>query len=167
MPRWKQTSPITQRVVLSEAARLFDPYGLAGPVIVQAKMFLQELWKGKYSWDEPLSMTLQSQWLEFRNSLDRLDAVSVPRWIAFGKNVISCELHGFCDASERAYGAVIYLRSVTREGQVSVRLVMAKSKVAPLEDLNKRKKKLSIPRLELSSALVLAHLEVLAFIASV
>ncbi|XP_062541004.1 uncharacterized protein LOC134209035 [Armigeres subalbatus] len=35
---------------------------------------------------------------------------------------------------------------------------MAKSKVAPLEDLSRRKKKQSTPRLELSAALLLAHL---------
>ncbi|XP_062710660.1 uncharacterized protein LOC134288796 [Aedes albopictus] len=157
-PRWSPKLPVTQRIVLSDSARLFDPYGLVGPVIVQAKIFLQELWKRKYSWDEPLSADLQSQWLEFRTNLDRIDAVSVPRWIAFSDNVISCELHGFCDASEKAYGAAIYLRCVAQDGKVTVRLVMAKSKVAPLEDLSKKKKRQSIPRLELSSALLLAHL---------
>ncbi|XP_062541440.1 uncharacterized protein LOC134209474 [Armigeres subalbatus] len=40
MPLWKQSLPITQRIVLSDFARLFDPYELAGPVIMQAKMFL-------------------------------------------------------------------------------------------------------------------------------
>ncbi|XP_062538160.1 uncharacterized protein LOC134206455 [Armigeres subalbatus] len=150
MPRWKQSLPITQRIVLSDSARLFDPYGLAGPVIVQAKMFLQELRKKKYAWDEPLSADLQSQWLQFWTKLDRLDAVSVPRWIAFDNNVISSELNGFSDASEKAYGAVIYLRCVTREGSTTVRLLMAKSKVVPLEDLSEKKKRQSIPRLELS-----------------
>ncbi|XP_055584772.1 uncharacterized protein LOC129737636 [Uranotaenia lowii] len=37
-------------------------------------------------------------------------------------------------------------------------VVTAKSKVAPLEDLARKKKKQSIPRLELSSALLLSHL---------
>ncbi|XP_058443677.1 uncharacterized protein LOC131425643 [Malaya genurostris] len=158
LPRWNPTTPITHRVVLSDVGRLFDPYGLAGPVIVRAKMILQELWKGKYSWDEPLSQELQLQWLAFRSDLDRLSSISVPRWIAFDNNVITCELHGFCDASEKAYGAALYLRSITQNGHVTVRLVMAKSRIAPLEDLSKRKRKLSIPRLELSSALLLAHL---------
>ncbi|XP_062538491.1 uncharacterized protein LOC134206783 [Armigeres subalbatus] len=43
-------------------------------------------------------------------------------------------------------------------GDINVNLLMAKSKVAPLEDLSRRKKKQSTPRLELSAALLLAHL---------
>ncbi|XP_062556775.1 uncharacterized protein LOC134221602 [Armigeres subalbatus] len=63
VPDWRPGGPITHRVVLSEIARLFDPYGLVGPVVVLGKLFLQELWKAKYSWDEPLSQELQTQWL--------------------------------------------------------------------------------------------------------
>lgn len=47
----------------------------------------------------------------FRTNLDRIDEVSVPRCIS--DNEILCELHGFCDASEKVYGAVMYPRSVT------------------------------------------------------
>ncbi|XP_076483010.1 uncharacterized protein LOC117161893 [Bombus vancouverensis nearcticus] len=61
------------------------------------------------------------------------------------------ELHGFCDASERAFGACVYLRIITPDGHVWTRLLTAKSKVAPL-------KSQTIPRLELSGALLLASL---------
>ncbi|XP_062558087.1 uncharacterized protein LOC134222963 [Armigeres subalbatus] len=122
------------------------------------KIFLQDLWKAKYTWDELLCADLHSRWLEFRSNLADLDAVSVPRWIGFGKDVITCEFHGFSDASDKAYGAVVYLRCVNLDGRVTVNLMMAKSKVAPLEDLSHRKKKQSTPRLELSAALLLAHL---------
>ncbi|XP_062541892.1 uncharacterized protein LOC134209885 [Armigeres subalbatus] len=158
VPYWKPEGHVTHRIVLSEIARLFDPYGLVGPVIVQGKIFLQDLWKAKYTWDELLCADLHSRWLEFRSNLADLDAVSVPRWIGFGKDVITCEFHGFSDASDKAYGAVVYLRCVNLDGRVTVNLMMAKSKVAPLEDLSRRKKKQSTPRLELSAALLLAHL---------
>ena len=39
---------------MSDAARLYDPLGLIGPVIVMAKCFLQVLWEKKVDWDEPL-----------------------------------------------------------------------------------------------------------------
>ncbi|XP_058449014.1 uncharacterized protein LOC131428975 [Malaya genurostris] len=65
------------------------------------------------------------------------------------------ELHGFCDASEKAYGACIYMRSVSANGDV--RLLTSKSKVAPLGD-SKKDKRICLPRLELSSALLLSHL---------
>ncbi|XP_062537651.1 uncharacterized protein LOC134205970 [Armigeres subalbatus] len=158
VPDLRPSGPITHRVVLSEIARLFDPYGLVGPVVVQGKIFLQELWKGKYSWDEPLSEELQSRWLEFKTNLRELDTVSVPRWIGLGKDIISCEFHGFSDASDKAYGAAVYLRCMDRNGNITVNLLMAKSKIAPLEDLSRRKKRQSTPRLELSAALLLAHL---------
>lgn len=64
------------------------------------------------------------------------------------------ELHIFCDASEKAYGSVAYLKIEGQDGQVHVSFVMARSQVAPSNTL-------SIPRLELSAALTgaqLAHL---------
>ena len=61
------------------------------------------------------------------------------------------QLHGFSDASEVAYAAVVYLRIQDPKGAVYVSLVMAKTRVAPL-------KKLTIPRLELCGALLLAQI---------
>ncbi|XP_058456975.1 uncharacterized protein LOC131434325 [Malaya genurostris] len=158
VPHWNTESIITKRLVLSDTARIFDPIGLIGPVIVQAKIFLQKLWKLKSDWDEPLPLELQNFWIQYRLNLSALETFSVPRWIGFSSNLVSTELHGFCDASEAAYGACLYLRCEAIDGSVSVRLIMSKSRVAPLEDLSRKKKKQSIPRLELSSALLLSHL---------
>ena len=66
-------------------------------------------------------------------------------------NIKSSELHCFSDASERAYAAVIYLRSIYEDGRVGVNLIASKTKVAPL-------KKQSIPRLELLGATILVCL---------
>ncbi|CAH0401410.1 unnamed protein product [Chilo suppressalis] len=62
-------------------------------------------------------------------------------------------LHIFTDASESAYGACVYVRSVDVSGVVMVRLLMAKSRVAPIKPT----------RLELCGALVGARLFVLVF----
>ena len=53
----------------------------------------------------------------------------------------------FNDASEKAYGSVIYQRSIYKSGEISTNLVMSKSKVAPLQAT-------SISRLELLSAVL-------------
>ncbi|XP_058826981.1 uncharacterized protein LOC131686966 [Topomyia yanbarensis] len=98
------------------------------------------------------------QWSDFRRSLDSLVNLQVPRRVAFSKDCLSMQLHGSCDASTKAYGACIYLRCKHFNGSVTSHLLVAKSRVAPLDDLKKRKRKQSIPRSELSSALLLAHL---------
>ncbi|XP_052745323.1 uncharacterized protein LOC128199488 [Bicyclus anynana] len=61
-------------------------------------------------------------------------------------------MHCFCDASQRAYGACIYLRSMDQQGQVRVNLLCAKSRVAPASSPT------TIPRLELSGALLAAEM---------
>ncbi|XP_062540898.1 uncharacterized protein LOC134208945 [Armigeres subalbatus] len=157
IPKWSLTNSITRRTVLSDTAKLFDPLGLVGPVIVLAKIFVQTLWRSSHSWDDPLDDHQQQYWLAFRNSLDALPSISVPRWVAFANAPVNVELHGFCDASIRAYGACLYIRTVSNDGGISVRLLTAKSKVAPLGD-SKRQKRVSLPRLELSAALLLSHL---------
>ncbi|XP_045781190.1 uncharacterized protein LOC123878141 [Maniola jurtina] len=55
------------------------------------------------------------------------------------------------DASERAYGACIFVRAVDANGTVQVRLLASRNKVAPL-------KPTTIPRLELCGALLASRL---------
>ena len=59
----------------------------------------------------------------------------------------SSQLHTFCDASEEAYAAVIYVRNVYRSGRVSIHQIKASNKLAP-------KKTISVPKLELNAALL-------------
>jgi hypothetical protein len=64
---------------------------------------------------------------------------------------LKIQLHGFSDASKRAYGALVYMRSVYEDGHIDVRLISSKTKVAPI-------KQQSIPRLELLGATILVRL---------
>ncbi|XP_076383917.1 uncharacterized protein LOC143261233 [Megalopta genalis] len=141
---------VTKRVILSEIAQIFDPLGIIGPIITRAKIIMQELWQLKTGWDESISQELHTQWQQYRNDLQELVSLKIPRGVAMGK-LESTEIHGFSDASERAYGACVYLRSLTTSGIWEVRLLCAKSRVAPL-------KTISVPRLELCGALLLAQL---------
>ncbi|GBL99651.1 hypothetical protein AVEN_68896-1 [Araneus ventricosus] len=121
-----------------------------GPIITKAKIFLQKLWLLKLDWGDTLPLKENTEWQSFLNSLKFLNLINVPRWI-LSEQSISVELHGFADASELAYGAVIYVKSINSYGGSEVKLLISKSRVAPL-------KFVTIPRLELCAAVLLSKL---------
>ncbi|GFU93618.1 DUF1758 domain-containing protein [Trichonephila clavipes] len=140
----------SKRDVLSEIARLYDPLGLIGPIVTKAKIFIQELWKIKLDWSEQLPPDAMEEWMNFYQKLAKVNNFKIPRCILL-PSTIRIEIHGFSDASERAYAAVVYIKCFNESGQSQTRLLCSKSRVAPL-------KTLTIPRLELSAALLLSRL---------
>jgi transposase InsO family protein len=140
---------VTKRLVLSTIARIFDPLGLLGPVILKAKIFLQRIWQLKLDWDESLPTALYTEWTQFQDELALLQTVKVPRKIVSDAQA-EVEIHGFSDASERGYGTCVYVVSKTGDN-VTSQLVCSKSRVAPI-------KTQTIPRLELCAAALLAKL---------
>ncbi|XP_076383911.1 uncharacterized protein LOC143261227 [Megalopta genalis] len=69
------TTRVTKRMISSEIARIYDPLGLLGPVIIVAKLLLQELWTLKIDWDESLPMTIHAKWLQYYTKLPLLNNV--------------------------------------------------------------------------------------------
>ncbi|XP_070528265.1 uncharacterized protein [Cardiocondyla obscurior] len=144
----------TKRQVLLKTARLFDPLGWLAPVIVRAKILLHSFWLQKIDWDQPLSIKDQETWKIFRKELREIEEISLPRWIHIFSTGCTIELHGFSDASEKAYAAVVYIRVTTVEDNdfnSRIALLQAKTKVAPL-------KTISLPHLELNAAALLIRL---------
>ena len=85
----------------------------------------------------------------FSKELFKLNKTEAKRHVlCCGKQEI--ELHGFCDASTLAYGAVLYVRSVCEHG-IKVCLWNAKSCVVPTK-VN------TVPRLELMGSALLSKL---------
>jgi hypothetical protein len=81
-----------------------------------------------------------------------LSSLRIPRCYApINCQIVDKQLIGFSDASERAHSAMVYLRSVDTAGGVHISLVEAKTKVALI-------KKVSLPRLDLCGAHLLARL---------
>ena len=143
---------VTKRTLLSDTAKVFDPMGLISPTLVVAKILFQRLWLAGIEWDDPLPPDIQHAWLQWRTQICQLQQLRIPRCITTSRVHDPCyQLCGFSDASERAYAAVVYLRAVGSNGSTMVNLVTGKTKVAPL-------KPLSLPRLELSAAWLLARL---------
>ncbi|XP_076301466.1 uncharacterized protein LOC143219348 [Lasioglossum baleicum] len=141
----------TKRSVLSGTAQLFDPLGWLAPVTIVAKVLMQSLWLLKVDWDTPLPEKEEVMWQQFQQQLPALQTIRVPRWLGTNSATQPLEIHGFADASERAYAAVVYSRTINAQGVVTVSMIVAKSKVAPL-------KRVSLPRLELCAAFLLARL---------
>ena len=77
--------------------------------------------------------------------LEELQRIKVPRSLQRRDAVKSTSLHTFVDASQSAYGGVVYVRTEYNDQTVSVNLAAAKTKVTPLQSV-------SIPRLELMRA---------------
>ncbi|XP_073955675.1 uncharacterized protein [Choristoneura fumiferana] len=117
-----------------------------------AQILLQKLWLLKLGWDEPTPDEIQTEWQHISEDLPQLSCLRIPRHICKYKPTSTYSLHGFADASEAGFGAVIYLHELNANGQVNVNLVIAKSKVAPI------KNRLTIPKLELSAAALLSQL---------
>lgn len=146
----QQETQLTKRRVLAETARLFDPLGWLVPVTMRAKILIQSAWLKNLEWDTPLLTADVHAWRNLLSELPRLNEVKVPRWLGSDGPNTRLELHGFADASERGYAAVLYLRSSTR-GHTALHLLAAKGKVAPV-------KPISLPRLELCAAALLTDL---------
>nr|XP_034832179.1 uncharacterized protein LOC117988989 [Maniola hyperantus] len=144
------TTPVTKRNILSDVAKLFDPFGWLSPTIVIAKMLMQKLWLCSSDWDEEVPAQILQEWINFRQQLNHLRDVKINRWIHIQRENTHIELHGFADASISAYAAVIYVK-VIHNGQVRISMLESKTKVAPL-------KQISIARLELCAAVLLARL---------
>nr|XP_012232669.1 PREDICTED: uncharacterized protein LOC105678151 [Linepithema humile] len=141
---------ITKRTILSIVSQIFDPLGLIGPSTIKAKIMLQQMWQLKLSWDDSLLSDLHTEWTGYVEHLKSINDICIPR-ITVCHNPARIDLHGFSDASESAYGACVYLHSVDQQGNVTIRLLCAKSRVAPLQTV-------CVPRLELCGALLLAKL---------
>ena len=124
----------TKRTILSVLASIFDPLGLVSPIAVAIKILFQDMCIEKLGWDEPLPEDKSVRWRTWLiNLLDTVSIVIPGCMLNKVKgNVISYELHGFADASKRAYCAMIYLVCETSEGFYTT-LLSVKTRVAPLK----------------------------------
>ncbi|CAI6357679.1 unnamed protein product [Macrosiphum euphorbiae] len=149
------TTPYTKRSILSTIAKLYDPLGLLGPIIFWAKCFMQSIWQANIQWDEQIPEVLADTWKRFSVEIPLVSQIKLRRYIDCSQTGTT-QLLGFSDASKKGYAATVYLRHIHDNDQISVYLITAKSKVAPLKITN-QKNEFTIPRLELCGALLLSQ----------
>ncbi|XP_077292722.1 uncharacterized protein LOC143915784 [Arctopsyche grandis] len=99
---------------------------------------------------ELIPQTIFKKWKDCQLSNTVMKLYKIPRLIILN-NAINIQAHGFCDASEKAYGACIYVKCTDQLGNSKCHLVCSRSRVAPLSFV-------TIPRLELCSAMLLSKL---------
>ncbi|GFY36753.1 integrase catalytic domain-containing protein [Trichonephila clavipes] len=110
----------------------------------------KQLWQCKLDWDDVLPNSIANECREFVTTLKCIEEVKINRFIMADNNV-RIVLQGFADASEAAYGAVVYLQCFLHNGAAKVSILASKSRVAPIRVI-------SIPRLELCACVLLAQL---------
>ena len=141
----------TKRNVLSLLTRIFDPLGIISPVLVCMKLLFQETCVAEIGWDDELQGEMRQKWDAWIMELRETKLIEVDRCLYIDpSDIYEYQLHGFGDASTKAYCAVVYLVCRTAK-RTYARMICSKSRVAPL-------KTLTIPRLELMSAKLLAQL---------
>lgn len=144
-----RNSRVTKRIILSVIARIYDPLGLLNPITMYAKLILQEVWEAKLDWDESVPQSIYTMWLKFCEQLNLIHNFAFERLVLIASYWMIWLL-GFCDASEKGYGACLYILS-SGKGKTVCKLLCGKSRVAPI-------KKLTIARLELNGAKLLVSL---------
>lgn len=151
-----QQRPVTRRGMLSVASSVYDPLGFVAPVVLPAKIMLQELCRRNYGWDETVPQDILQRWFRWLEELDMLSEFKVDRCIkpqGFGQSR-HAQLHHFADASETGYGAVTYLRMLNDGNDIHVAFLMGKARVTPL-------KTVTIPRLELTAAVLAIRVDLM------
>ena len=140
-----QQAKWTKRRILKVFPQLFDPLGLLLPFALPARCVFSKVAREVPSWDEGLDPARLERWLRWVSQLKDLPCIKIPRCVKKLQHLQRAELHLFSDASGQSYATCAYLRTIGVGGEVEVRLVMARGKVAPASTS-------SIPRLELLGA---------------
>ena len=109
-------------------------------------MIMPDIWLSGVNWDDVLPETLTCEAREWFDELQYLPSLAIPRYIGLNKENADLELNTFVDASEKAYGTVVRVKTFNKNTK-QISMVTAKSKVTPLTTM-------SIPRLQLMAAVL-------------
>ena len=138
---------ITRRSVLQQVMSIYDPMGILSPFILNAKILLRKTWGLKLGWDEQLPLEMRASWMRFFEGLFEIEKIKLARTLTPSNPEGNPWLVLFSDGSEMAYGFVGYIRWKLKDGSYWCRLIMAKSRIAPLH-------RITIPRMELNGAIL-------------
>ena len=116
-------------------------------MILRGKLLLQTLWNKGVSWDDKISHEDSVLWLNIQSDIESISEYQVPTCVKM-KSVsdIKVMLLCFCDASTRAYAALVYLHQ--SNGYVwKVDLLLTKTRLTSVKGM-------TVPRAELMAVLI-------------
>lgn len=144
------SSCFTKRTLTGLVAGVFDPLGLATPVMAGLKLDLHQLCALQLDWDDPVPAELLDKWAGNMAKIQQL------RDLSFRRSVVpehaaadALELLVATDASQHIGVVAVYARVPQQSGGFSCQLLVAKSKLLT---------GLTIPKAELRSAVAAAVL---------
>eukprot|EP00112_Aurelia_sp_Birch-Aquarium-sp1_P017158 Seg3959.1 transcript_id=Seg3959.1/GoldUCD/mRNA.D3Y31 product="ATP-dependent DNA helicase tlh1" protein_id=Seg3959.1/GoldUCD/D3Y31 len=112
---------VTKRSILSSTAKIFDPLGVLSPVVILLKILFQQICKDKCDWDTSVKEDVKENFVKVISDLKSTESVEFERpYFSSHESqemVDSVELHGFSDASTKAYGACVYIVYRMRTGE--------------------------------------------------
>ncbi|XP_063897957.1 uncharacterized protein LOC126056487 [Helicoverpa armigera] len=97
----------TKRTILSCVAKIWDVMGFVAPVVLYAKLLITQLWLCDCDWDDTPPEDIVRLWTRFKEELPVLSRIKIPHHLGIVADSVVTIL-AFADASEKAYGGVIY-----------------------------------------------------------
>uniref|UniRef100_A0A914RC94 Integrase catalytic domain-containing protein n=1 Tax=Panagrolaimus davidi TaxID=227884 RepID=A0A914RC94_9BILA len=151
---WKKLDPLkppkTKKELVSFSASLFDLLGILEPLRVPIKLLIRKAWDHKSDWKSLMDKAL----IEDVKVLyeERIDfCIRLKRKVFQNGDPKIVQLLVFADASEKAYGVVVYLRYMDKNGKFHTTLIFAKSRIAALKII------MTITKLELTATALALH----------
>ena len=140
----------TKRDLWKIIPSIYDPLGFLSPYVLLGKLIVANACREIKSWDSKLPQHYIDALLKWAREFSEIQNISWNRFAGI-ENPKRVQLYGCCDASSYALGACIYLVSTAQNGEITTNLLLSKTRNAPVNEH-------SIPRLELSSAVLLINL---------
>ncbi|EYC15188.1 hypothetical protein Y032_0037g3370 [Ancylostoma ceylanicum] len=142
---------LTKRDIVSQLNSVYDPIGIAGPLLVKLKSLMRDIYSTKTDWKETIPHHLAQKWNETCQQINNT-SITLPRKALRGHD---CDdrrhtLWVFSDASKMAIATSAYLQS-ERSREVT-QLISGKTRLTP------KKITQTIPRLELLGILIAMRL---------
>ena len=117
------SSNLTKHTLVSNIAKVFDILGWFSPATIKIKILLQRIWEAQVDGDELVPASISEVCFKWESELSYLSSIHISRfYFADITQFDPFQLHGFSDASEDAFTAVVYICSQDRDGSIGISL---------------------------------------------